>query len=173
MSSHQERLIGLYKAITADDMLGGFIRVHLYIEYELNLFIEARLPPGVIETLKPDYDRKISLAIALGLLPDLKSPLRKIGEYRNRFAHNLDHKLLLSDVDGLFKSFSPAMKEITQRWFARVRKLPSGADYPSTHLEMNGASRLQFYVMQIWMFLAHANDPSFEPAETLPHYMAE
>jgi hypothetical protein len=165
MTSHQERLAGLLAAVTSEDMLGGFIRVHLFIEYELNLFIQKRLPSGVLETLRLDYDGKIKLAIALGLASDLKPSLRKVGEFRNEFAHNLDHKLVEADVDALFKSFSPRMKDLMQRAFAKMRRTPSGAHYPATHQELNGATKLQLYILQIWSILAHVNDPTFFPGE--------
>jgi hypothetical protein len=157
---------GLVKALTSEDMLGSVIRIHLYIEFELNTFIKGRLPPGAFEALKLEYFKKIDLAVALGLPADLKSPLRKIGEIRNDFAHNLDYKLQEAEVEALFKTFSPTMKDFLQRGYARARKTPNGAHYPSTIKEMNAASRLQWYIMEIWLFLAHINDQDFFPEMT-------
>jgi hypothetical protein len=159
----QERMDGLVKALTSEDMLGSVIRIHLYIEFELNTFIQGRLPAGAFEALRLEYFKKIDLAIALGLPADLKSLLRKVGEIRNNFAHNLDYRLQEAEVDALFKSFGPKLKDVLQRSFARARRSPLGAGYPSTLQEMNPASRLQFYTMQIWTVMAHFNDLSFFP----------
>lgn len=166
--STQERLEGLIKAVTAEDMLGGFIRAHLHIEFELNIFIQRRLPEGVLDMLRLEWRKKVDLAIKLGLLSDLKVPLRKVGNIRNDFAHNLGHQLTPDDVEDLMKSFSSTMKDLAQRGYAQSRKRPSHKDAPSTLHEMNPASKLQNCLLQIWAMLALINEPNFEPLKELP-----
>jgi hypothetical protein len=167
MTTAQERLEGVIRALTSGDTLGGVIRLHLYIEHELNIFISSRLPTGVLDALQLTYSKKINLALTLGLAPDLKGPLKKIGKIRNDFAHNLDHILTVDEVDGLFDSFGPKLKEVTKKAFDSARAMPSGARHPATHHELDGASKMQLYVMQIWTLLAHFNDSTFNPRETI------
>jgi hypothetical protein len=155
------------RALTSGDTLGGVIRFHLYIEHELNTFIAHRVPAGVLDSLQLTYSKKVNLALTLGLTPDLKGPLKKIGKIRNEFAHNIDHVLTVSEVDALFGSFGPKLKEVTKKAYASTRAMSSGERHPETHYELNGASKMQLYVMQIWTLLAHFNDPTFNPRENL------
>ena len=172
MSTHQDRLDGLIKSLTSEDMLGAVIRLHLYIEYELNVFIAARASAKIFDTRKRKYSQRIDKAMALGLLPDLEKPLRKIGRIRNDFAHNLDHILSIDDVDSLFQSFGPKLQAVAENAYAVTRTMPNCTHYPETLQEMNGASKMQFYVMQVWALLARFNNPTFDPHESIPEFRA-
>jgi hypothetical protein len=50
--------------------------------------------------------------------------------------------------------------------------MPNCTHDPETLQEMDGASRMQFYVMQVWAILAHFNAPTFDPHESIPERRA-
>jgi hypothetical protein len=88
--------------------------------------VRARLPLEAFEALtamRLEYDKKITLAVSLGLPSEFKSALRKLGEIRNAFAHNLDATLAEDNVGSLVRVFDAEMKDIMQQSYARAFNL--------------------------------------------------
>jgi hypothetical protein len=93
------------KALLGEDPLGAIIRAHIYIEHEVNAFIESQLAdPQALGPLHLDYDGRVQLAVALGLPAGMKPALSNVGKLRNRFAHRLEASIGKQEVDGLKKA---------------------------------------------------------------------
>lgn len=97
-----------YEVLNNEDHLGMVVRGHIHIEHWINAFLGLAMPhyPKYEKSISADYETKVLLCCALGLTPDLKTPLTSIGSLRNRFAHRLAYKLTSSDVSDLYASLS-------------------------------------------------------------------
>jgi hypothetical protein len=168
MKDRQERLNALANALTAEDELGAAIRGHLYVEHELNEFIKARLPAEAFEALiavRFEYDKKITLAVSLGLPSEFKSPLRKMGEIRNAFAHDLSASLEEKNVGSLFQAFDADMKEITQKSYSKASKKMPNTGRPKDVNKLEPRDRFSLYVMHLWSLLYYINLPDEEESQ--------
>jgi hypothetical protein len=165
MKDRQERISALAEALTAEDELGAVIRGHLYIEHELNEFIKARLPLEAFEALtamRIEYDKKITLAVSLGLPSEFKNALRKLGEIRNAFAHNLDATLAEDNVGSLFRVFAAEMKSITHQSYAQAYKKMPATQQPKDISNLEPRDKFSLYVVQLWSALCYFNMPDEE-----------
>ena len=88
------------------DPLTLILKVHLYIEICLDQIITSVLPkPNKI--IRKRFADKVDFFEALGLPPDdgiLIEKIRTINNMRNAFAHNLNKKLNLKDIQPLLKN---------------------------------------------------------------------
>jgi hypothetical protein len=110
-------------ALQGEDELGVVVRAHIYIEASLNELLEE-LSASIkhIEKMNLEYSQRVSLAVAIGLLPQYESPLRAIGTLRNNFAHKTGTKLTKDRVNNLYASLSSEDKQIVQSSYERTRK---------------------------------------------------
>jgi hypothetical protein len=99
-------------AMDSEDDLGRILRAHLNMEALLNVLIlrdtsnAERLLGGT------PYARKVSVARQMGLIPQwMMKALDKIGELRNRFAHQLEYKLRDADAASLYATLEPDLKK--------------------------------------------------------------
>ncbi|MBQ0819483.1 hypothetical protein KBI52_04500 [Microvirga sp. HBU67558] len=145
------------KALTGEDDLAAIIRSHLYIEHELNVFLEGRIPEQVFETIHIEYFDKIKLAVSLGFPSKYKAALKAVGTIRNKFAHNLRTQLTSTMLDELYQVFDPVTKEGIQWGFKRINPHFPGRSKPKSHKEMPLRDRLSLYVVHIWAGLKAAN----------------
>jgi hypothetical protein len=80
----------MFAHLQNEDAMGAVLRAHLYLEGLLNELLVARVQdPKALDRMNLMYDRKVDLLAALGLKPSLIAPLKAIGKYRNKFAHDL------------------------------------------------------------------------------------
>ena len=100
-----------FSALAGEDDLGVVIRAQIHIESGLNEYISEKISD--LKTLRQlRFNQRIELACDLGLNSELKSPLKKLGEMRNNFAHKIDANLSENDVDALNATFDEYTKAI-------------------------------------------------------------
>jgi hypothetical protein len=93
------------KALFAEDELGCVVRAHLYIEAQINRYIEITVfNPSHVSKLKLNYAGKVDLICCLGFDPKFINSLKCIGTLRNKFAHSLASALSMTEVSTLFNS---------------------------------------------------------------------
>ena len=115
----QRKLSTFGDAVRATDDLGAVIRAHIHVEHELIAYIEARLKPdGLLAHLDKhfelDYDRRVKLALAVGLDAKFKSALTYLGRVRNQFAHRLEATLSVASMREFYKALDPTIKKLVQ-----------------------------------------------------------
>lgn len=97
----------LYDVLFTEDALGVVLRAHLVVEQELIALIEEAAPqPEAIVEMRLDYQRRVALAVLLGLNPTFLKPLKMLGNLRNKFAHKLDFALSKADAKELFNALA-------------------------------------------------------------------
>ncbi|MEH7554310.1 hypothetical protein V7165_02850 [Priestia megaterium] len=96
-----------------DNILQVVLRGHLYIERELNYFLEVALEnPEELIKGRTFYGQKLNIACAIGILSkDDKKSFEKIGELRNSYAHKWGFELEEENLDNLSSSFRGKLKE--------------------------------------------------------------
>ncbi len=81
-------------SLLAEDEVGSVIRSHLYVEFQLNYFLELGLwTSEYLKELNLNYSKKVDLACCLGFDKKFRASLQKLGSIRNNFAHNLSSSL--------------------------------------------------------------------------------
>ncbi len=110
-------------ALQGEDELGVVVRAHIYIESSLNALLESLLvSPKHLEKMNLDYSQRVSLSVALGLLPQYESPLLALGTLRNHFAHRTGTKLSRDKVNNLYAALSSEDKTLVQQSHERTRR---------------------------------------------------
>lgn len=86
--------------INQDDDLQVAIRCHLVIEYYLIKIIEIKLViPNEFDIDRLTFKQKVELAISLkGIQKEKKGLLLYINKLRNKYAHDLDHKVTDKEI---------------------------------------------------------------------------
>jgi len=146
-------LTGLVRALSSEDTLGAVVRVHLYIENELEQFIRLRLPEGAYNALKLTYSAKIRLAGGLGYPKSGVATLEQVGKIRNDFAHKLDTELTDEAMAKLWEAFGPEGQDIMIREFTRVQE-PSELFEPPP----SPKKKFEFFAVGIWALLRVENN---------------
>jgi hypothetical protein len=113
-----------HKILQREDDLGLVIRVHISIEQQLNEFLSLLCCDfNALEGQeKLSYFQKVCLAEALGLMAEHSRVLKALGTLRNNFAHKPDVELTVSNVSGLYETFSSDGKKILQGVYDVLRK---------------------------------------------------
>ena len=113
----------VYKHLSAEDPFGVAIRSAVYIEHQLERFIDEQTrSKAAVKRLRLDYAGKADLALVLGLSERLRAPIAAIGTIRNDFAHTLEAELSPANADAVYKSMSADDKAIVQRVYAGILK---------------------------------------------------
>lgn len=91
----------------SEDELQIILRAHLYIEQELTQLLKIYLKePDVFLKGRIMFANKLSLTVALGLIPKIVKPAYdKLNQIRNGYAHNLDYKITDQDIDEIIQHF--------------------------------------------------------------------
>ena len=125
----------LWAALVHDEDLVCVLRGHLYIDAELNKFIESALvdPTQLKQLPRKPWNARLELALALGLSPGLGPPLKKFGDIRNDFAHDPD-TVRISDerVKELYGTLGDGLRSLVMRGFKviRTQAIAEGAVVP-------------------------------------------
>jgi hypothetical protein len=108
-------------AINAKDRFKRVIRTHQLIEKALIRGIAKRLfRPDALDMAAMPFPLKVSLAIALGVIPaDYGPPLLKVNAIRNMFAHNPSAKLMPEKAADLWNCVPPPVQESLKGIFKR------------------------------------------------------
>jgi len=113
----------LYEATKGEDDLGVVIRSHIIIENGLNSFIERLMyDKKEFRKINLEFDKKVKLAVSLGLTDRFKAPLCSLGKLRNQFAHTIRSEISAQDANNLYKSFSAEDKKVLHDSLVRTRK---------------------------------------------------
>jgi hypothetical protein len=113
------------QSVINEDELGAVIRAHLYIEAELNNYLEACFSnPKYLNKLELPYEKSVVLAIACGLHERLEKPLKAIGTLRNKFAHRIGFTLDKSTVNSLVDTLDLGTKNAMLRSYERTKQHP-------------------------------------------------
>lgn len=101
---------------TTTSDLEATIRIHLYLENTLIVFLREALP--FHEALSVDrvpFGMKVEFCAALGLVPlPLVGVLKKINELRNKVAHDLHYTISLQDKRDLFSLMPAYARELVE-----------------------------------------------------------
>ena len=93
------------KALLAEDEVGCVIRSHLYIEAQMNRYLElAVVDPNYLRKLNLSYAKKVELLCCLGFDVQFRAALKKIGSVRNKFAHDLSFCLSKEVINDLYNT---------------------------------------------------------------------
>lgn len=112
---HKQNEKSFKKALRGEDELGVVLRVHIFVETTLNDILFHSVPyPKDLDKMKMTYRQRVDLTIAMGLDDRMRSPLYKLGNIRNQFAHNTDAHLGNDMIDSFYNSFSKQDKNIIQ-----------------------------------------------------------
>lgn len=77
-----------YNALAGEDDLGVVIRAQIHVESSVIEFINQKISD--LKSLRRlRFGQRVELACELGLNSELKSPLEKLGDLRNDFAHKI------------------------------------------------------------------------------------
>ena len=112
------------KALLAEDEVGCVIRSHLYIEAQINRYLElAVIEPKYLTKLGLSYAKKVELLCCLGFDQQFRGILIGIGKLRNKFAHNLSSRLTQQVVNDLYNALPEfgRHKLYKTRWFCSIR----------------------------------------------------
>src|SRR5450631_531335 len=98
--------------INSDDPLRIVLSGHLYIEAALTALIECVLPfPDDLPVSKESFERKIRLAMALGVLhPTEAAGYRALNELRNDLAHTVPPHVTVGQTERLVDQLSKLQK---------------------------------------------------------------
>ena len=82
-----------------EDVLTFLVRGHLFCESALaRILSKAIKRPDALEVDRLDYQAKVNLCNAIGLIPESLVPgLVKLGKFRHRFVHQLDYVATVQD----------------------------------------------------------------------------
>jgi hypothetical protein len=89
-----------------NDEAAVLLRLSLLIENFLEVFIKNVRRPGTEDFVKPVryFKPKVELSVALGLPISIANALLSINSVRNKFAHNIDYVMTVSDYDEIESS---------------------------------------------------------------------
>jgi hypothetical protein len=89
--------------LLAEDEVGRVIRSHLYVEIQINRYLElAVVETSYLKEMDLSYSKKIDLIISLGFDSKFRAALKKLGKIRNDFAHNISAKLNNDNVNEIY-----------------------------------------------------------------------
>jgi hypothetical protein len=98
--------------INSGDTLTTVIKAHLYLEHVLIFFLRQSFSqPDEINLKRISFPTKVDLCIALGLIDkELRAPLNKVNEMRNRVAHTLDVEINDQERKEFWMSLPPRLR---------------------------------------------------------------
>ena len=113
-----------HKILQGEDDLGVVIRAHIHIEQQLNelLGLLCYNFNSLEKKAGLSYFKKVCLAEALGLMPEMSEILKSLGNLRNDFAHKPDMEIDNSNASRLYDAFSSDGKKILQHVYNVIRR---------------------------------------------------
>lgn len=105
-------LNNLAKDLTKDDDLGAVVRGHIRLENLVLELLDLLAPkPEYLKRLRLSYERRVNLALLLGMDEELGPPLLALGKLRNEFAHKIGTELTKQRVNNLYDALDELDKE--------------------------------------------------------------
>ncbi len=113
------------------------LRAHLFIEEILESIIKSKLPKykAILEKPGLQFFDKLRLVRAMDVLPKgIFASINALNELRNKFAHNIDYKAAVEDIDKIAESFLKAYAKIKKTVGSKTKIIhPDGK---TTHKNM-------------------------------------
>lgn len=115
------------KAMLGEDALSVVIKGTIFLENQLIQFIEENAHnPAAAKEMRLDYAGRVSLALVLGFPEQYASPLRSVGNIRNKFAHRLEAAMTKTEADSLYGTFRSDDRHAVQMIYQRTKKQLKG-----------------------------------------------
>lgn len=93
------------KALLAEDEVGCVIRSHLYVEAQIDRYLElAVVDPKHLDDLDLSCAKKIELLCCLGFDTKFRGVLKRLARLRNDLAHDLSSSLTQQAVGDLYNA---------------------------------------------------------------------
>lgn len=103
------------RALLAEDEVGCVIRSHLYVEAQINRYLElAVVDPEYLTKLGLSYAKKVELLCCLGFDVQFRGALKQIGKVRNKFAHDISFCLTREVVNDLYNALPEFGKDAVE-----------------------------------------------------------
>lgn len=150
----EQRVGDLALALTAPDALMAAVRGHLYIESEVQYFLDRQLIRSSELPSKLDYELRLAIALALGLPAPLGGALKKIGWLRNQFAHNLDFELTKQICDSLYQALGTPLQNYAKDFYAGIKR--DQPQLPSKFVDLKTRDRVTVIMMSVYSVTAIA-----------------
>lgn len=148
----ESRIRDLALALTSPDALMAAVRGHLYVESEVQHFLDHRLPNPMELPSKLDYEVKLAIAFALGLPAPLRGALTKLGWLRNQFAHKLDFELSKQVADSVYQSLGPMLQAHAKEFYAGLQK--DNPHLPAKFIDLETRDRITVILMSLYSVTA-------------------
>jgi len=153
INSSENSSSGLHQALLHDDDLVAVVRSHLHMEVQVNRLIESLMPfPKEIEKSRFNWKQRVELALGLGLKTQYGPPLKKLGNVRNKFAHDPSASLADKDVSELFQCLYKEDHDIVLESF-KLTQLQATEPLESTFLGLSAKDRFTFIVVTLHSML--------------------
>lgn len=130
------------------------VRGHLYLESEVQYFLDRRLANSSELPAKLDYELKLAIALALGLPAPLGGALKKIGWLRNQFAHKLDFELTKQVADSLYQSLGSVLQGHAKDFYAGIQR--NEPQLPPKFADLETRDRVTVILMSVYSITAIA-----------------
>lgn len=149
----EARQLELTTFLMGDDPLGMVLRAHMHIEEELIKFIAARGHPE--SDIPRGYARCADLAVALGLPEEFRQQLSVLGKLRNRFAHQQNSIIELSDVEAFDAAHANDDGIVEYAYSRTLSKLNDSVRKPSVK-DLEPKERIILHIITLWAGVAVA-----------------
>ena len=135
-------------ALLAEDEVGSVIRSHLYVEAQLNAFLELTVvEPKFLNDIDLSYAKKVELACCLGFDPKFRGALKRIGRLRNDFAHDLSSSLSKQVVADLFNALPEFGQQAVHLSVGMLHQMCKVVPQPSKYEQLS--PKMQFVLVAL------------------------
>lgn len=124
-----KRFLKCFKDLHAtEDTLSFMIRGHLHCEAILTeILSNAVIRPSALNIDRLNYQAKLNLCNAFALIPESLVPsLSKLGNLRNRLAHNIDYSITEKDQSDLMNVILSNAGEHIRYYLSKRTEFPNG-----------------------------------------------
>ena len=136
------------KALLAEDEVGCVIRSHLYVEAQIDSFLELVVVDSkFLDNLDLSYTKKIELACCLGFDAQFRGALKRIGKLRNDFAHDLSSTLTQQVVSDLFNAMPEFGRQAVHISVGLLHELCKVSNQPSRYDQL--PPKMQFVLIAL------------------------
>ncbi len=147
------------KALLAEDEVGCVIRSHLYIEVQIDRYLElAVVEPKYLASLDLSYAKKIELLCCVGFDAQFRGALKSIGKIRNKFAHNLNLSLTQKMVNDLYNTLPEFGRQAIKISADTLQKALGKTGQPSKYQDLKPKFQFVLIVLNLERICFAAGD---------------
>ncbi len=137
-------------ALLAEDEVGCVIRSHLYVEAQMDRYVElAVTAPKYLVKLDLSYAKKIELICCLGFDEHFRGALKRIGKIRNAFAHDLSSCITQQIVNDLYNTLPEFGRQAVQASVDKLHKALGLSGKPSKYQALPAKSQFVLIVLNL------------------------